>query len=719
MKRSLILLLIAILNIMPVIADDNTEDKAPAINIKTPQELLTTFTRYMISGTGKGASTKDLAKALTLIQPHLVNGKQENKSNVLNKADDLIFLLNTVNYNPEDTKIIGNDGKNAVIEIGDEISTVRLAITRDPNKGWIFSDLNFTEPEFNSAFKHIESVRNNVEKYADQFVPELSSPLNTMYTFTYGVQNLHGYDLNDAVQALNLHNLDPKVAAGLGPTWAIQSYRMLHYASTVKPETLSNDPLYEDKVVLLLDPNYGMISMSCVTDSETGKKAWKIEYSGNNSVNAAYDSFMSHGMVQELHLMGTKNPTLHIILDDFFQLNFPILEYKILGTNIWKIILSLLLILSSFIILPVIRLICIPLINLICSLLNIDSSRNTTKRFILPVQIIIMSMFWLKGIVIITASPKIMAASIVALNIIKCLTLTLLLCRFIDSACSVAADRFSTNLHIITNVMGKILKIAAVIMAILYICDIFNLNTTNFLAALGIGGFAFALAGKDTIENFFGSIMIIMDRPFRNGDYIQVANISGVIEQVGVRSTTIRTLTDTVVTIPNRMFISSTIENLGMRKWRRYNTTFDILYETDIDRIKLFTEGLTELAHLMPDTKKDQIQIYFYSLGSCSLEIFINLYFLNRGRLEELKAREKFNTQALRLAQKLGIEFAYPTQKLYVQQETQPYNPLAQKLPEQSRDKGGKVSPGVTLAREISPYYKEDGSNGSGDSQKI
>ncbi len=707
MKRSVILLLIALLNIFPAIAEENTGDNEPVIHIKTPQELLTAFTRYMISGTGKGASTQDLARALTLIQPHLINGKAENKSNTLDKADDLIFLLNTVNYNPEDAKLIGNDGRNAVIEIGDENSTVRLAVTRDPDRGWIFSDLNFTDPQFNDAFKHIENVRNNVEKYADQFIPELSSPLNTLYTFTYGVQNLHGYDMDDAVAALNLSDLDPKVAAGLGPTWAIQSYRMLHYASTVKPETLSNNPLYEDKVVLLLDPNYGMISMSCLTDKESGKKAWKIEYDGNNSINAAYDSFMKHGMASELHLMGIRNPTLHIRLDDFFQQNLPILENKFLGINIWKIIMCLLLILSSFIILPLIRIICLPLIKLITKLLNISGSQNTTKRFILPLQIIIMSMFWLKGIVIISASPSIMAASIVALNIIKCLTLTLLLCRFIDSACSVAAERFSTSLHIITNVMGKILKIAAVIMAILYICDIFNLNTTNFLAALGIGGFAFALAGKDTIENFFGSIMIIMDRPFRNGDYIKIGDISGVIEQVGVRSTTIRTLTDTIVTIPNRMFISSTIENLGMRKWRRYNTSFDILYETDIDRIKIFTDGLTELAHLMPDTKKDEIQIYFYSLGSCSLEIFINLYFRNRGRIEELKAREKFNTQALRLAQRLGIEFAYPTQKLYVQQENQPYNPLAQVLPEPTSDKGGKVSAGVTLAREISPYYKE------------
>lgn len=691
--------------IQPVNGDDTPE---VTLHSSTPQEALNKFTKLMFSGTSRGGNTRDLAQALTLVEPHYTNGKPESQSDLLAKAKDLVFLLNSVNYNPDEIKIIAKNGDINLLEIGDEESSIQLAMEKNDKYGWIFADENFTSKEYDSALKHVASVRENIAEYATQFVTDLSSPLNTLYTFSYGVQGIHGYTLKDAVQALDLSRLDPKVAAGLGPTWAIQAYRMLRYASQVSPESISNNPQYKGNVILLLDPDYGMISMRLCTDPETEKKAWKIEYSGTSNINGIYDSFMRRGMINELNKMGVKDPTLHIILDDFFQLHIPFMEKQLLGINIWKIVLTILLMLSSFIILPVVRYISLPVINFILRKLSVTSSQDANKRFILPLQIIIVAIIWIYGIVIITASPKIMAATIVALNIILCLTLTLLACRIIDSSCSVAADRVNTSLHILTSVLGKLLKLMILVIAGLYICFIFNIDTTSFLAALGIGGFAFALAGKDTIENFFGSIMIIIDRPFHNGDMITISGIEGTIEQVGVRSTRIRTFDDTIITIPNRMFISSAVENLTMRKWRRYKTTFDILYETDIEKIAALTKGLAELAHLHPDSKKDSIQVFFYSLESYSLQIYISIFFRNRGRIEELKAREAFNTQAMYLAREMGIEFAYPTQKLFLSREEQPEHELPSAdsaIPDVTDSH--LSSRAVELARQISPYYKD------------
>ena len=727
-KLQLLLIILTLITpLTPVTAEEansqaTAKDRPATRKMLTPQDTVAEFSRLMFSGTGKGGDTRDLAHALDFIEPQPGIKRFNQKNELLKQAKDLFALLKSVNYTLDDINIIENDGKRALIELGDNDSDIRLYMTYSDQHGWIFAGDNFISEDFTSALKHINSITENITEHSDEFILDLSSPLNTAYTFIYGVQNLYGYNMQDAVRALNLTNHDPLVAAELGANWAVQIYRMLRYSYPIKPESLSNNPYYDGNIVLLLDPDFGMLEMKLSTDSKTGMKAWKIEYSGDSNINGIYDSYMKMGMANVIRSYNTPHLPLHVILDDFFQIHFPTLENKFLYMNIWKIFLIALLILLSIMAIHLIRITFLPLINFTMKKFNINTSNESNKRFILPLQIILISLLWLYGLVIILANPAIMLISIVALKVVLCFAISLLLCRTIDVIIVIAAYKFDTTLQILTGIIGKILKIIIIISASLYICEVFGVNTRNYLAALGIGGFALALAGKDTIENFFGSIMIIIDRPFHTGDYIKVGDIDGEIQQVGVRSTKILTLNDTVVTVPNRLFISSAVENLGMRKWRRYQTSFDILYETDIAKIREFTHGLTELAHLHPDSRKDRIQVFFHSLGTSSLEIYINIFFRNRGRLEELKAREAFNLQAMTLAQKLGIEFAYPTQKLYLARysASEPETLSESNIPpaytsarpatttnDSSISTGIKVSPGILLAREISPYYKE------------
>lgn len=678
-------------------AQDAQENVSAAANV-SPQETLLDFSMLMFSGINKDSNTKDLARALDLLEPDNINGKNELKSSLLNKAKNLLFLLQSINYSPEDIVVLSNDGKKASLELKDENNSLVLDFVKTENKGWVIAKSNFDKEAFSEAVGIIENIKESLAKYADTFIPALSSPLNSFYTFLYGVQGVHGYNLEDAVKVLNLSKLDPKVAQSLGPTWAVQAYRMLRFASTVKPESLPNDPMYDGQVVLLLDKDYGMINMELFTDEVSGKKAWKIEYSGTSSFNKVYDSYMNQGMLELIKNVKIPVLPLHIRLDDFFQIYLPFLEIKFLGINLWKYLLMILLALSTYIIRPVVSFISFPLINFVMSKFNVISNYDTKQRFILPLQIIVIAYIWLQGIVIITANPRLMVVTIIALNIILCITVTLIIYRFIDSSCSVASDRFSTSFHILTNVFSKLLKIVVLIAAGLYICYVLNIDTTNFLAALGIGGFAFALAGKDTIENFFGSIMIIADRPFKNGDYIIIDGIEGCIEQVGVRSTTIRTLNDSVITVPNRKFISSSVENFEMRKWRRYKTSFGILYQTDVEKIIMFTRGLDELIRLHPDSNNDKTQVFFDNFGDSALEIYVSIFFRNRGRLEELKARESINLQTMRLAKELGIEFAYPTQTLFINKQSED---------DSAANEICDINSALEVARRISPYYHE------------
>ncbi len=680
-------------------------NEAELIN-SSPTQTISNFTHLMFSGTGKGADAKDLAKALNFIEPPADQLKGEKKSISLKKIRDLFFLLQSVNYTTDNIRTISDNGKNAIIELGEPEESIRLELVHTKKNGWIFSNTIFTKKEYTEAFDHLDNVKANIEEHADDFVLEYSSPLNTLYTFLYGVQNIHGYTLTDSVGAIDLSKIDKNIIDELGPTWAIQLYRILSYASPIEPESLSNDPLFTGNIILLLDSNLGMINMKVVKDAETEKNSWKIDLSGVKNVSNIYDLFMHQGMSKELGTMGVKHVPLHVKIDDFFQVYIPVLEKTFLSFNIWKWVLIILLILSCVLIIPLVRMICRPVIHQIIKSLHLDLNTDADQRFILPLQISAVTLYLLRGIVIITANPAVMTIAIVTMKIVMCLTILLFICRFIDSSCAVVSNHFDTNLHIITSVAGKVLQVMAVIAAALYLCNVFSINTKNFLAALGIGGFAFALAGKDTLENFLGSVMVIVDRPFKNGDVIKIKDIEGEIIQVGVRSTRIRTFNDSVITIPNRMFISSPVENRAVRRWRRYNTTFDILYDTKPTLIEEFTSGISELVRLHPDSRKDKIEVYFYSLGQSSLQVYINIFFQNRGRVEELKARQEINSQALELAKYLGIEFAYPTQTLHIDQLEPSVIESPNILEEQPKSTG--LSEGILIARKLSKHYDPD-----------
>ncbi len=211
------------------------------------------------------------------------------------------------------------------------------------------------------------------------------------------------------------------------------------------------------------------------------------------------------------------------------------------------------------------------------------------------------------------------------------------------------------------------LQIVAIVVSLIYLLETLELNVTALIAGLSIGGLAFALAAQDTLKNFFGSITIFIDHPFRVGDWIVADGIDGVVEQVGVRSTRIRSLYNSVLHVPNGRMADLTIDNLGMRIYRRYRTTISITYDTPPALIKAFLKGLREIVRKHPQTRKDFFGIHFYEFGSASLNILFNV-FLNAPDFEnEWYIREQINLEILELAHSLGVRFAFPTQTLHIE----------------------------------------------------
>jgi MscS family membrane protein len=128
--------------------------------------------------------------------------------------------------------------------------------------------------------------------------------------------------------------------------------------------------------------------------------------------------------------------------------------------------------------------------------------------------------------------------------------------------------------------MRKFLKILVSAFAIVFIAQVFEKDITGLVATLGIGGLAVALAARDTLENFFGSITVLFDRPFQTGDWIVLGDVEGTVERVGFRSTRVRTFYNSLITIPNSRIVNSHVDNLGLRRYRRAKTVLSITYNT-------------------------------------------------------------------------------------------------------------------------------------------
>ena len=141
----------------------------------------------------------------------------------------------------------------------------------------------------------------------------------------------------------------------------------------------------------------------------------------------------------------------------------------------------------------------------------------------------------------------------------------------------------------------KTSRIAIVILGLLTLIQELGINVFSLLAGLGVGGLAIALAAKDTAANFFGSLMILFDQPFKIGDWIKISDMEGTVEDIGFRSTRIRTFYDSQIIIPNSTVASSQIDNLGKRNFRRTVETLGLTYSTSKENLELFILSLIHI----------------------------------------------------------------------------------------------------------------------------
>lgn len=217
----------------------------------------------------------------------------------------------------------------------------------------------------------------------------------------------------------------------------------------------------------------------------------------------------------------------------------------------------------------------------------------------------------------------------------------------------------------IAPLVRQALRVTVVIIGGIMIVQNLGYSVGSLLAGMGIGGLAIALAAQDTLANLFGTFVMFTDQPFKVGDWIEFKGVDGDVEQVGFRSTKIRTWSKSLVSIPNKLFASEIIENWSAMPKRRVKMTLGLTYDTPPEKMEEYLSRLRDL--LANDEAVDQsfFLVNFTDYGPSSLNIMVYYFTVTTVWKEYLHARERINLQFMRMAREVGVSFAFPSQTVY------------------------------------------------------
>ena len=243
--------------------------------------------------------------------------------------------------------------------------------------------------------------------------------------------------------------------------------------------------------------------------------------------------------------------------------------------------------------------------------------------------------------------------------------------RFVD-----AGGEYLTKLAVRTEsvlddqlipLIRKALKVTIGVVGFVWVVQSLGYNVSTLLAGLGIGGLAIALALQDTFANVFGSILIFLDRPFRLGDWIKVGEVEGFVENIGFRSTRVRTLPTTLVCIPNKTVANSVVDNQSRMPKRLVTQIVGVTYDTNADQME---QALAEIRSIIENDEgvdKELIIVRFTEFGDSSLNILTYYFTTGIPLAEHLVTKERVNLAIMRALEQLGLSIAFPSHTVYLE----------------------------------------------------
>jgi MscS family membrane protein len=347
-------------------------------------------------------------------------------------------------------------------------------------------------------------------------------------------------------------------------------------------------------------------------------------------------------------------------------------RYRFMSVELWQILGILFLLLVARILRMLLVAFITRHVNRWVKRLDTEWMDRGIKRCTGPLSgFVVAGVLWL-GLPLLQLNAKVLKLGHVVVHLIAAGSLVWLGFRVVDMISDVFAIRAEKTESKLDDqlvpLVRKSLKMMVAIIGGIFVLQNLDVDVGSLLAGLGLGGLAFALAAKDTVANFFGSLMIFIDKPFQVGDAVKIgSNVEGTVEEVGFRTSRVRTYYNSVMTVPNALVTNSTVDNMGMRQFRRYKTVFGLTYDTSPQKVQAFCEGVRAIIQATEGMRQDYYVVEFQGFGASSLDILMNAFTMAEDYNTDMRIRSHLNLQILRLAEGLGVCFAFPSHSLYVE----------------------------------------------------
>lgn len=259
---------------------------------------------------------------------------------------------------------------------------------------------------------------------------------------------------------------------------------------------------------------------------------------------------------------------------------------------------------------------------------------------------------------------------VIAYDLLLIIVLTWIVLRIVEYVGLVLADKAldtdDTSDDQLVAFFKELAKFGVVVLAVFIVLGaIFKVNIAALVTGLGLGGLAIALAAQETLSNLLGSFIIFIDKPFKAGELISVDGITGTVEKVGFRSTRIRTLDKSLVTVPNKKLIDNPLNNITLSSFRRVKFQIGVLYGTSHNQLAQICEQIK--TYLVSHEEIDEdVLVKFDEYGASSLNIMV-LFFVKTNDWDiMMRVKEDVNFKIMEIVENNGTEFAFPTRTIHI-----------------------------------------------------
>ena len=219
----------------------------------------------------------------------------------------------------------------------------------------------------------------------------------------------------------------------------------------------------------------------------------------------------------------------------------------------------------------------------------------------------------------------------------------------------------------LSNILSTCIHTVLLFLGIASLLGAWDINVSGFIAGLSIGGLAFSLAAKDSLSNIFAGLVILVDKPFKVGDWIVCRDVEGTVEKIDFRSTSVRTFPQALVYIPNSIITNTPIVNYSNRDSRRVNLTVGVTYDTTSAQMEELVAKIKKMLIEDHDILADGLSVAFTKMNSSSLDIDIICYTTCKDYGDYVQVKERLNLHIMELLKAVGTSAAFPSTSIYVE----------------------------------------------------